>query len=112
MSKSEEKMMYRIIAQKKGITITAETSNDVDFEEAKNIGFAEVLNGVDKAVQFEPFVVLPVTTKERWEEKTINFCPRCGANLKDYELEQYANFDCYECDTSMDVHIHHFDFEE
>jgi hypothetical protein len=111
MSKNEEKMMYRIIAQKEGITITAETSNDVTFEEAKNTAVVDVLSGVDKVVNFQPFVAIPITTKERWEDKTINFCPRCGANLKDYDLEQSANFECYECDTSMDIHIHNWSEE-
>ncbi|WP_096199494.1 transposase [Bacillus sp. FJAT-45350] len=108
MSKKDEKYIHRIIAQKEGITITAETSNEVTFEEAKNTAIAEVLGGVDKVVSFQPFVVIPLTTKERWDDKTINFCPRCGSNLKDYELEQAASFECLECDTSMDVHIHNW----
>ncbi|MEK5394100.1 hypothetical protein NSQ59_27750 [Margalitia sp. FSL K6-0131] len=107
MSK-EEKMIYRIVAHKEGITITAETQNDVTFDEAKKIAITDVLGMTNKTIQYEPFVVLPVTTKERWEAKTINFCPRCGANLKDYELEESANFECYECDTSMDIHIHNW----
>ena len=110
MSKKEEKSIYRIIAQKEGITIKAETSRDVTFEEAKRTA-VEVIGGGDEAVNFQPFIAIPITTKERWEDKSINFCPRCGSNLKDYELEQSASFDCYECDTSMDVNIHVYDFD-
>lgn len=109
---TNEKYMYRIIAQKTGITITAETSNDVTFDEAKTIGIADVLGGVDKLVNFEPFVVLPITTKERWDEGTINFCPRCGKNLGDYGLETYGNFDCDSCGASMEVQIHRFSVDE
>lgn len=108
MSKKEEKYIHRIIAQKEGITITAETSNDVTYDEAKQTAIAEVLGGVDKVVGFQPFVVIPLTTKERWEDKTINFCPRCGTNISDQELEQYATFDCFNCDTSIDVQIHNW----
>ncbi|MEK4883456.1 hypothetical protein NST81_01825 [Bacillus sp. FSL W8-0223] len=109
MAHSEEKFIYRIIAQKKGITITAETANEMTMEEAKQTAIADVLGGIDKAIKFEPFVVVPIATKERWDRKCINFCPRCGANLKDYELEQSERFECFECGTSMDVHIHSYE---
>ncbi len=104
MTKKEEKCIHKVVAQKEGITITAITGSDVTFEEAKSIAKKEVLNGDD----YQPFVVLPITTQERWDDKAINFCPRCGSNLKDYQLEQYASFDCYECDTSMDIRINNW----
>lgn len=104
----EENQMYRILAQKEGITITAETSNNVTFEEAKKTAIAEVLGGIDKVVNFQPFVVLPISTKERWENHSINFCPRCGTNIQDHELENTDFFDCYECNASIHVHIDYF----
>ncbi|MBX9972528.1 hypothetical protein [Cytobacillus firmus] len=110
--KAEDKMLHRIIAQKKGITITAETKNDVTLEDAKEIAIYEVLGGVDEILKFEPMVVLPITTKERWEEGTINFCPRWGTNLQEYDLQQYANFDCDSCSASMEVQINHFSLDE
>jgi hypothetical protein len=108
LKKQEEKMLYKIVGQKQGITITCETSDDVTYEEARNIAVKEVLGGLTKALSFNPFVLLPITTKERWEDKTINFCPRCGENLHEYDLEQSDRFDCHSCDTSMEVHIHSF----
>lgn len=107
----EEKKMYKIIAQKEGITITAETNGDITFEEAKKTAITEVLNGADRAVTFQPYVVLPITTKERWDNHSINFCPRCGANIQDHELENSDFFDCYECDSTVEIHIHHFESE-
>lgn len=111
MSKPEEKMIYRIIAQKEGITITAETK-EMTFEDAKKTAIAEVLVGVDKSLEFNPFVALPVTTQERWEAGYINFCPRCGANISEYELEEYANMDCFTCDASLDIQIHSYGTDE
>ena len=108
----EENQMYRVLEQKEGITITAETSIDLSFEEVKKTAIVNVLGGIDKAVKFQPFVVLPITTKERWEDGSINFCPRCGKNLAEQELERYATFDCYECKASMEVQVHTFDNED
>lgn len=104
MNKPEEKKIYRIIAQKEGITITAE-SKEMTMKEATETAIAEVLGGVHKALNFQPFIAVPVTTQERWDAGYINFCPRCGANISEYELEEYANTDCFECDTSLDIHI-------
>lgn len=101
----EEKQLYKIIAQKEGITITATTSEDVTFDEAKNIAITSVLGGVDKLIEFEPMVLIPITTKERWEYGTINFCPRCGTSLQDEELERYADVYCHECNASMEIQI-------
>lgn len=104
MIKKEEKYIHRIIAQKEGITITAETTV-MNLEEAKKTAVAEVLCDVNKAVDFQPFVVLPIATQERWDDKCINFCPRCGNSLMDYELEQHESFDCDRCETSMEIKI-------
>jgi predicted Zn-dependent protease len=109
MTKSEEKLLYRIIAQKKHITITAQTEVEMTEEEARKTVMEEIMDGVHKEVDLEPCVVLPITTKERWDRKCINFCPRCGANLHDYELEQSENFECFECETSMKIHIYSYD---
>ena len=109
MSKAEGKMLYRIIGQKAGVTITAETKNDLTFEEAKGIATNEVLGKIE---ELQPFVVLPITTQERWHNHSINFCPRCGANLKDDDLENSDFFNCFECNSSVEVHIHHFENEE
>lgn len=99
----EEKKMYRAIAQKNGITITADTGKDMTEEEARKACILEILK--DK-VDFEPFIVFPLTTKERWENRCINFCPRCGTNIAEYELGSHAQVECYECDTYMDILIH------
>lgn len=104
MNGNQEKYMHRIIAQKEGITITAET-HEMTTEEAKKTAVANVLNGIDKAVDFQPFVVLPIATQERWDDKCINFCPRCGDSLMEYELEQYESFDCDRCEASIEITI-------
>ena len=101
---NDDTMLYRILAQTETITLSSMTNKDVSFEKAKEIGKKDVLLGKD-VVTYEPCVVVPVTTQERWEERTINFCPRCGANLHEYELEPSARFDCLECETSMDIDI-------
>lgn len=111
MNKLEEKMIYRLLAQKEGITITAETK-EMTMEEAKATAIAEVLVNVDKTLDFQPFVALPVTTQERWDAGCINFCPRCGTNLSDYELDEYANTDCHSCDASLDIHVQVYDSDE
>lgn len=108
MVNKDEKLMYKIIAQKEGITITAET-NELTFDEAKKVAIAEVLLETDKAVSYQPFVLLPMTTNERWNERCINFCPRCGANLHEQELGNSEFFDCYDCDSSIEVTIHYYE---
>ena len=105
MTKTEEKQIYRIIAQKEGITITAETLGEMTMEEATKTAIADVLGGIDKAVKFQPFIAVPITTEERWKAGYINFCPRCGANISDYDLYENADTDCFECDASLDIHV-------
>lgn len=95
----ETKMLYRIIGQKDGITVTAETNVEVTREEAKEIGKKEVLS------PDMPFVTLPLTTKERWDNGAINFCPRCGNSIQDFGLDESASFDCFECDASLHVNV-------
>lgn len=116
MSKSEEKMMYRIIAQTKennnGITITAETKTDVTHEEAIEIAKKDVLFKGVLEERYTPFIVQPITTTERWKEGAINFCPRCGKSLHEYELSDSESFDCYECNANIDVNINVYDDEE
>lgn len=111
MNKKEEKKIYKIIAQKEGITITAET-HETTLEEVTETAIEEVLGGVDKAVDFRPFVALPVTTKERWDAGYINYCPRCGANISEYDLGEYANTDCYECNASLDINVSVYNHSE
>lgn len=65
--RKDEKVLHRIIAQKKGITLTAETKEDTTFDEAKEIAVNEVLGGVDKLVNFEPIVVLPIADYNKRE---------------------------------------------
>ena len=99
----EEKQIYKILAQKDGVTLTANT-HEVTYDEAQKIA-NKFISEIHKDITFEPFVVLPVTTKERWDSGFINFCPRCGASLQDEELEQYADVYCHECDASMGIQV-------
>ena len=103
MSK-EEKQIYKILAQKEGVTLTANT-HEVTYDEAQKIA-DKFINSIHKDVKFETFVVLPMTTKERYDSGFINFCPRCGANLQDEEFENYADFVCFECDATIQIHIY------
>ncbi len=105
MSKSEEKKLYRVIAQKEGITITAEMSREMTMKEAVDAATTEVIGGVHKIVDFQPCVAVPITTQERWDEGYINFCPRCGANISEYELYEFAETECHECDASINIRI-------
>ncbi|QST02498.1 zf-TFIIB domain-containing protein (plasmid) [Pontibacillus sp. ALD_SL1] len=101
----KDTMLHRMFAQNGGITISAQTKEELTFGEAKKMAESELFpENVDPS-GFQPFVVLPLATKERWENRSINFCPRCGSSLKDYELDSSASFTCYECDTSMSIAI-------
>jgi hypothetical protein len=111
MSEFKEKQIYKIIAQNDGLTITVKTSCDITFEEAEKIAKNSVLVGAFKNEKFQPYVILPITTKERWDDRAINFCPRCGANISEYELRSFDFFDCYECDSSIQVQILHTEID-
>lgn len=102
---NEEKKLHRIIAQKEGITITATTSHDMTIKEVEESAVASVLGGVDEQVNFKHFIVLPITTEERWNEGAINFCPRCGSNISDFGLDNYTHSDCHDCGASFHVQI-------
>lgn len=103
--KEEEKMIYRIVAQREHMTITADTVEELTMDEAEKTAIANVLGGVNALVGLKPFVALPITTKERWDAGKMNFCPRCGTNLSDCDLEETAYTDCSNCDVSLEVHI-------
>ncbi|HLI46805.1 MAG TPA: zf-TFIIB domain-containing protein [Geobacterales bacterium] len=112
MTKTEEKMMYRIIAQTKesnhGLTLTGATG-DVTYDQAIKVAQFLLSQPMDA---YTNFVVQPITTKERWKAGTINYCPRCGANLHDYELSESEYFDCYECNSSLEINISVFDSDD
>lgn len=111
MTVAEKEMLYRIKAQKadNSISITAETSCDVSFEEAIDIATKEVL--VSPAESYRHFIIEPICTKEDWREGVVSFCPRCGSHLRDYGIGKGGVFDCYECNTTIEAHIHHVDDE-
>jgi hypothetical protein len=112
MEKTEEKMKYRIIAQTKendhGLTLTG-TTDDLTYDQAIKAGKVLLSRPMDC---YTNFVVQPITTSERWKEGTINYCPRCGANLHEYDLSNSEYFDCFECDSTIEVNITVFDEEE
>lgn len=106
VSIKEEKQIYRIIAQKQGITITAETSIEMTMEEAENTAVAEVLGGVNQLINLKHFVALPITTEERWKAGHINFCPRCGKNISEFGYEDTLTSDCHNCGADLVVFVH------
>ncbi|CAG9613747.1 hypothetical protein BACCIP111899_02966 [Bacillus rhizoplanae] len=103
----KENMLYKIKAQKvdNSINITAETSNDVSLEEAIEIAKNDVL--LSPLNTYRNFIVEPIYTKEEWEEGTVSFCPRCGANTREYGIGQGGSFDCYECSTTLEAYVYH-----
>lgn len=103
----KENMLYKIKAQKidNSINITAETSSDVSLEEAINIAKEDVL--LSPLNTYRNFIVEPICTKEEWEEGTVSFCPRCGANIREYGIGQGGSFDCYECNTTVEAYVYH-----
>lgn len=105
MTVANKEMLYRIKAQKadNSINITATTSNDVSLEEAIDIATKDVL--VSPTESYRHFIVEPICTKEDWKEGVVSFCPRCGSNLKDYDLGKGGVFDCYECNTTIEANI-------
>lgn len=107
MGKSEEKLIYRIKAQTKDnkITITAQTHNDALHKEAINIVEKEVLTSKPLGEHYSNFIVEPICTKEEWKEGIISFCPRCGANIREYGIEKGGDFDCIECGAYIEAHI-------
>ncbi|AQY42350.1 hypothetical protein P4V72_18385 [Bacillus thuringiensis] len=102
----KENMLYKIKAQKvdNSINITAETSNDVSLEEAINIAKEDVI--LSPLNTYRNFIVEPICTKEEWKEGTVSFCPRCGANIREYGIGQGGSFDCYECSTTIEAHVY------
>ncbi len=112
MGKSEEKQIYRVIAQKEGITITAEMAREMTKKEAVEAAINEVLGGADKVVDFQPCIAVPITTQERWNKGYINFCPRCGTNISEYELYDFADTECHECNASLNIQIHSYNSNE
>ena len=103
--KKDKKVVYRILGQRDGVTMTAETSNELTFDEAKEVAIDGLFGGVNNLIGLQPFVLMPITTKERWSEGSINFCPRCGTNVTDYELEQFGSFECHTCNAQVGVQI-------
>lgn len=97
---TKTKQIYRIIGQDGGVTIAAHTAHDVTKEEAADIAKNELF----KAKQI-PFVILPLTTEDRWQDGSINFCPRCGENISDFGMDDFGSSDCFHCDASFDVSI-------
>lgn len=114
MSKPEEKFLYRIKAQTKdnGITITSETRKNVTHEEAISSALKDILLSRPLEDHYSNFIVEPICTEEEWQEGTVSFCPRCGANIRDYELGQGDNTDCVECGASFEAYIHSTNLEE
>lgn len=108
----ETKYLYRILTQTEGMTITAETKDEVTEAEAIADAKTCVLN--EKVVEvggYRNFVALPICTKEEWEVGNINFCPRCGKKLEGIE-NSYFDGDCHHCEASIEVAINIHRFEE
>lgn len=99
---TNEKQLYRIYAQKEGITMIGHT-DEITQEEITKAATNLLMTALDEKLDMQPFVVLPITTKERFDTGCINFCPRCGNNIAEYELEQNEDFDCFHCEASLSV---------
>lgn len=102
INKPEEKFLYKIHAQTDSISITATTDIEMTAAEAAESAVKDVLSENSK---YHSFVALPITTQERWENGSINYCPRCGTNISEYGLHENARTDCQECDASLDINI-------
>lgn len=100
----DTKKLYKIIVQTETITISAQTSNDVSWNEAAEIAQKDVLHGQN----YRNFVALPVCTVEQWEGHNVNFCPRCGHNLAEYDdsVDNEFRSDCPNCYAELDITIY------
>ena len=107
MSKPEEKFIYRIKAQTKdnGITITAQTGVDVNHEGAISAAVKDILCSKPLGDHYSHFVVEPICTAEDWKAGVVSFCPRCGANIREYELGRGSDTDCMECGATFEAYI-------
>ncbi|WAH35016.1 hypothetical protein [Alicyclobacillus dauci] len=113
MEKTDEKLIYRIMAQTDTLTVSAETSIEVTADEVAEIASKDVLLG--DGVRYKNFVALPICTKEQWDGGHVNFCPRCGNRLNEYDtdsVETQYNGDCFRCNSTIDVSIEVYEEEE
>jgi hypothetical protein len=105
MSKSEEKLLYKIIAQTEGITITAQINEDMTEDEVIKAAEEHTLHKATmEAGKYRNFIVLPVCTREQRNNGNINYCPRCGHKMEDMD-ENYYQGECWECNATLDIHI-------
>lgn len=113
MSKSDKKFIYQIKAQTKnnGITITAQTGIEVNHEEAARAAVEDILSSKPLEDRYSNFIVEPICTAEEWQDGIVSFCPRCGVNIRDYELGQGGNTDCMECGASFEAYIYSTNLE-
>jgi len=113
LSKSDKKFIYQIKAQTKnnGITITAQTGIEVNHEEAIQAAIKDILSSKPLGDHYSNFIVEPICTAEEWADGIVSFCPRCGANIRDYGLGQGDNTDCIECGASFEAYIHSTNLE-
>lgn len=102
---NENELIYRIISQVEGLTIEVQTTPLPSKKEAVAIGIGEIERVGLQTNAVQPCVALPITTQERWDSLCINFCPRCGSNITDYELESIGDFECFECNANLHINI-------
>lgn len=107
MSKPEEKFIYRIKAQTKdnGITITAQTQKEVTHSGAVSDATADGLFTKPLADHYSNFIVEPICAEEEWQDGVVSFCPRCGANIREYDLGRGGETDCSDCGASFEAYI-------
>lgn len=105
VEKEEEKLLFRAIAQKEHITITADINQDMTYDEARAEFTKEIFRDGASLTDVKPFYLQPINTKEKYDAGAISFCPRCGTSVRDQDLESSGYFDCFNCNTSIHVNI-------
>ena len=107
MAEEEEKLLHRAFVQMTdGVTMVADTGVETTEEQTRSVLEQSFhLSELDDKT-FHRVIVLPITTKTRWEGHAINFCPRCGRNLTESQYHSYGRIRCMDCNIMADIEIH------
>lgn len=102
---NDERMIYRTIAQSvDGLTITANSDQVKTMEQFEQSVVEHVLPERMQET-LKKYVTLPIATRESWENRYVNFCPRCGIRFEEADSSTYDD-ECHECGAIVYVEIH------
>lgn len=93
---SNEKKMFRVIAQTDDITVTLNMNGCHTIAQVESDARKHIPPGT------RPYVIQEICNEEEWELGELNFCPRCGN--KAY-FDGYGRFECDGCNVVGEANI-------